>query len=95
MGSVGTRWTFRLLAIVAGVCAVGYTGFQVRYFTRTQPMLSFDLQVFFVVPKKNRIKRAQGRSQANDVDSRIEREHDHPSISHRYGISIIALSSEY
>ena len=29
MGSVGTRWTFRLLAIVAGVCAVGYTGFQV------------------------------------------------------------------
>ena len=29
MNRVGTRWTFRFLAIVAGVCAVGYTAFQV------------------------------------------------------------------
>ena len=31
MGQIGTRWTFRVLAIIAGVCAVGYTGFQVIY----------------------------------------------------------------
>ena len=28
---VGTRWTFRLLAGVAGFCAVGYTAFQMFY----------------------------------------------------------------
>ena len=30
MGWLGTRWTFRLLAGNAGICAVGYTAFQVR-----------------------------------------------------------------
>ena len=28
---LGTRWTFRLLAGVAGFCAVGYTAFQMVF----------------------------------------------------------------
>ena len=28
---LGTRWTFRLLAGVAGFCALGYTAFQIVY----------------------------------------------------------------
>jgi len=31
MSRVGTRWTFRLLAGVAGFCAVGYTAFQIVF----------------------------------------------------------------
>merc|ERR1712083_215286 len=45
MSRVGTRWTFRLLAGVAGVCAVGYTTFQ----------------VFYVVPKRSKQKLYQQR----------------------------------
>ena len=37
---VGTRWTFRLLAGVAGFCAVGYTAFQ----------------IFFVKPRRSKEK---------------------------------------
>ena len=51
-------------------------------------VLIFILQVFFVVPKKNRIKRAQARSHTIDVDVRMEREQEHPSISHRYGVVV-------
>merc|ERR1719367_751027 len=45
MSRVGTRWTFRLLAGLAGVCAVGYTTFQ----------------VFVVVPRRWRSRQEEGR----------------------------------
>ena len=31
MAQLGSRWTFRLLAAIAGTCGLGYTGFQVKH----------------------------------------------------------------
>lgn len=74
MAKLGSRWTFRLQAIIAGVCAVGYTAFQ----------------IFYVMPKRNKARKyaekqksshSQQLEKSTDEDIKTDAELHHQSIS--------------
>jgi len=61
MSWLGTRWTFRLLAGNAGICAVGYTMFQVCY----------------IGPKRRHTKREERKRMEKEIERNLDENDKH------------------